>query len=144
MGPPTVPPNMFQRSLSLGTRGFVILCPQLFAFSLSFRKNSQTSPWNWLVPDLIEALTIPPWKLPNSADAFWVIRLNSWIASGTGVYPRRLSETWLLSMPSRTKLLDCSRLPLMNGLPPLATLSPVLKLEGLGVTAPGESSVNCT
>src|ERR1700688_3817634 len=69
IGPPTVPPNMFQRSLALGSAGYAKLFDQLFAFSLSLRKNSQMSPWKALVPDLMVALTIPPSKLPNSAGA---------------------------------------------------------------------------
>ena len=48
-----------------------------FAFSLSLRKNSNQPPWNWLVPDLIDVLIMPPMKLPNSAEAFCVISLNS-------------------------------------------------------------------
>ena len=55
------------------------------ALSMSLRKNSQTSPWNWFVPDLMDALMMPPWKLPNSAEALEVMRLNSWMASGAGV-----------------------------------------------------------
>ena len=34
------------------------------------------------------------------------------MASGEGVKPRRLSDVWLLSMPSSRKLLACSRLRL--------------------------------
>ena len=29
------------------------------------------------VPDLVMTLMMPPMKLPNSAEAFWVMRLNS-------------------------------------------------------------------
>jgi hypothetical protein len=53
------------------------LFPQLFAFSLSLRRSSNTLPWNWLVPDLMTTLMMPPWKLPNSAEALLVIRRNS-------------------------------------------------------------------
>src|SRR5213080_1898254 len=141
---------MFHRSLSLGSGAQFFaasvwkLFDQLFAFNLSLRKNSHASPWKLLVPDLIVALTIPPSKFPNSAEALLVIRLNSSMASGAGVYPSRLSETWLLSIPSSRKLLDCSRLPLIRGRPPLAVLSPLLKLLGSVVTAPGASNVNST
>src|ERR1700686_3330850 len=84
IGPPTVPPNIFHRSFCLGSAGYARLFDQLFAFRTSFRKNSQTSPWRPLVPDLIVALIMPPSKLPNSAGALLVMRLNSWIASGAG------------------------------------------------------------
>src|SRR5207302_8844334 len=115
-----------------------------FEFSLSFLKYSQRSPWKLFVPDLIVVLTIPPWKLPNSAEALLVIRLNSWMASGAGVYPSKLSDTWLLSIPSKIKLLACSRLPLMYGLAPLAVLSPLLKFVGSGDTEPGDRRVTST
>ena len=90
------------------------------------------------------ALTMPPMKFPNSAGALLLMRLNSWIASGEGVKPRRLSDTSLLSKPSRRKLLDCSRLPLINGRSQLFTLSPLLKLLASGWIAPGENSVSST
>src|SRR5882724_13095824 len=131
---------MFHRNLSRGDP--LKLFDHLLAFNLSLRKNSHASPWKLFVPDLIVALTIPPSKFPNSAEALFVIRLNSSIASGAGVYPSKLSDTWLLSMPSSKKLFDCSRFPLMYGLLPLAVLSPPLNPSGFGVTAPGESSVN--
>ena len=75
MGPPMVPPNMFQRNKFLGCAAN--LFSQELEFSLSLRKNSQRSPWKLLVPDLMLVLMMPPWKLPNSAEAFCVIRLNS-------------------------------------------------------------------
>src|ERR1019366_936699 len=96
MGPPKVPPNWFQR---IGDRKF---CPmvqfraQLLALSLSLRKYSNTLPWYWLVPLLITTLTMPPWKLPNSAEALLVIMLNSAMASGFGWWLDRLSVVWLL------------------------------------------------
>ena len=115
-----VPPNMFQRRAARGRKlpGPSNLFSHWLALRTLLRKNSQTSPWNWLVPDLIEALMIPPAKLPNSAGAFDVIRLNSWMASGEGVKPNWFSEVWLLSIPSRMKLSDCSRCPSMDGRPP--------------------------
>jgi len=56
---------MFQRSLLRSD--LLNLFSQEFEFSLSLRKYYQTSPWKLLVPDLMEALTMPPWKFPNSA-----------------------------------------------------------------------------
>jgi hypothetical protein len=67
IGPPRVKPNMFQRR---GARGAPC---QLLAFSTLLRKNSNRSPCNTLVPDLIDTLTMPPSKLPNSAGAFSLI-----------------------------------------------------------------------
>src|SRR5207253_10874238 len=57
IGPPTVPPNMFQRRGGLSA--LLNLFSQEFEFSLSLRKYSQRSPWKLLVPDLIVALTMP-------------------------------------------------------------------------------------
>src|ERR1700733_761381 len=130
IGPPSVPPNMFQRTVGFASTSVgSSLFSHWLAFSLSLRKNSHASPWKRFVPDLIDALTMPPMKLPNSADALFVMRLNSWMESGVGVKDSRLSEVWLLSIPSRMKLLDCSRFPLMNGRAPLFVLSPLLNCE---------------
>src|ERR1700748_480221 len=105
---------MFQRTVGFASTsvGFSLFSHWL-AFRTSLRKNSQASPWKLLVPDLMDALTMPPIKLPNSADALFVMRLNAWMASGDGVKPRLFSDVWLLSMPSRMKLFDCSRFPLI-------------------------------
>src|SRR5579863_2398818 len=88
MWPPNVPPNWFQRSAERGTAtpadGPFQLLAQEFEFSLSLRKYSKRSPWNLLVPDLITTLMMPPWKLPNSAEALFVVSLNSSMASGLG------------------------------------------------------------
>lgn len=64
MGPPNVPPNMFQRNLGVGKTppGVSAFRPfsHLLALKTSLRKNSNMLPWYWFVPDLIVALTIPP------------------------------------------------------------------------------------
>ena len=44
-GPPTVPPNSFWRTIGLAE------AKNPRASSLSFRRNSNTSPWYWFVPD---------------------------------------------------------------------------------------------
>ena len=96
IGPPAVPPKRFQRSFGVGWPCAVFeingLFSHLFALKKSLRRNSNTSPWKPFVPDLMVALTMPPAWLPNSAEAFCVIRLNSPIASSEGEYQTRLSE----------------------------------------------------
>ena len=52
-----------------------------FAFNLSFRKYSNSEPWKSFVPRFRFTLMMPPWKLPNSAEALFVIIFTSSIAS---------------------------------------------------------------
>ena len=64
MGPPIVPPNMFQRNFGVGRTPVEVPTPKpfshLLALNLSLRKNSNTLPCKLLVPDLMVALMIPP------------------------------------------------------------------------------------
>src|SRR5262245_61591780 len=76
IGPPTVPPYWFL---------FNELCvveKYWRALKRSLRKNSNTSPWNSLVPDFVTAVTAD--ELPRFADNPPVSTLNSCVASGNG------------------------------------------------------------
>ena len=74
---------MFHRTLPFAAP--VRLLAQEFAFSTSFRKNSNSvCHGTGSCPDLMVVLMMPPMKLPNSAEALFVIMLNSSMASTLG------------------------------------------------------------
>src|ERR1700756_1187025 len=98
MGPPTVPPNSFQRWRAVG-RPLKLLDHSL-ALKKSLRRYSNTLPWNWLVPDFRLTLITPPRNWPNSALGLLVVTLNSWMASMLGEYATLLSTNSVFSIPS--------------------------------------------
>ena len=62
IGPPTVPPKLLYRFFGrIGAKKFR-------ASSLSFRKNSNSVPWNALLPDLVTMFTCAPPFRPYSAE----------------------------------------------------------------------------
>lgn len=87
-GPPTVPPNWLNRK---GARSRPLaFANQLLAWSLSFRRNSYSTPWNSLPPERVTMFTTAPAVRPYSAENALVWTLNSWSVSGDGMY-----EGWL-------------------------------------------------
>ena len=123
----------------------VQLRAQLLAFSLSLRKSSNTLPWYWFVPDLITTLMMPPWKFPNSAEALFVMSLNSSIASRSADRRSgyRRPEVVIDAVQQEVVgLLRGCRLRTGGRRQPPRT--PLLKLAGSGVTTPGASRVSAT
>ncbi len=79
MGPPMVAPNWFWMSV-----GFWLLTglKKPVALRAVLRRYSYTEPWNWFVPERMEALMTAPPARPNSAEKLLVSRRNSCTASG--------------------------------------------------------------
>src|SRR5262245_49012829 len=70
-GPPKVPPNWLRFSVSW------LAAKKLRAFKEPLRRNSNTLPWNWLVPDFVTAFTVAPGCRPYRAESVLVCTLNS-------------------------------------------------------------------
>src|SRR5262249_29021579 len=96
IGAPSVPPNWLRRSVSCAA------AKKLRALKSPLRTNSNRSPWNWFVPDLVTTLTTDPGCRPYCADRPLVCTLNSCNASGNGNGRFTLEKESLLSAPSMT------------------------------------------
>ena len=75
------------------------------AFSCWLRKTSVAMPWNWLPPDFVERMKVPPGLLPYSALAGPVTMRNSPTALGeilTAVCECELKANQFVLAPSTT------------------------------------------
>src|SRR6185295_539890 len=102
------------------------------------KKNSNASPRNWLVPDLVTALTAAPECMPFCAVRALVSARNSCSASGNGSGRFRLSYGLLCVAPSRLYATPkASPPPTEKALPPCAPpmLLLVALFNGCGTTA---------
>src|SRR5205823_3528102 len=113
IGPPSVPPYWLRRSGGFDPSAGL---KYVSAFSAVSRKNSQPSPWIWLVPLRYATLTVAPAARPYSALWLLVTTRNSLTASGGGCItwfekPWLLVPYALLSTPSIRKLLNVLRSP---------------------------------
>jgi hypothetical protein len=103
MGPPSVPPNSFQRSLGgalLADGSALKFLDHSLALKKSLRRYSNRLPWKALLPDLRLTLITPPRNCPYSALGLLVTTLNSWMASTFGEKATLLSTNSIFSMPS--------------------------------------------
>ena len=117
MGPPKVPPNIFQRNFGVGSTPTGVPARQTIFPFVSVEEVIAE------VLEYISVITVGTGLNCGVDDSAVVVAklgrsvlrndIKLPIASGEGVKPRRLSEAWLLSMPSNRKLLACSRFPLI-------------------------------
>ncbi len=81
IGPPSCPPNWLRLN---GGGSVEVKVKKLRASSASFRKNSNSSPWNSLLPDRVAILTTAPALWPCSALKVELSTLNSCTAPMDG------------------------------------------------------------
>src|SRR5262245_61292602 len=137
-GPPRLPPAR----LRLKGGGLLeVNSKKLRASSASFRRNSNSSPWNSLVPERVAMLTTAPELCPYSALNVELSTLNSLTLLIEGWKLIELNH-WLLSvMPLTRKLTLSSRLPaVLMAKEPLPRMGAVEAPFCGGVTEPGASS----
>src|SRR5258707_13162528 len=94
-GPPTVKPKRCWLYGVFTENVWVV------ALKLRSRKNSNTEPWNWLVPDFVSTDTTPAELRPHCAEKLLVSTRNSRIASGFGSGFPVLRTPVILEPPSR-------------------------------------------
>src|ERR1051325_5485680 len=112
MGPPTEKPYWFSLMSGLGLPS--ALAKNSLELSARLRKNSNSVPWNWLVPEGVAPDTAPPLLRPCSAVKLLVVTLYSCTLSGWSRYTlfdAFPTEDSLASMPSMVVLEAISREP---------------------------------
>ena len=82
-GPPKVAPYWF--CLYGGFLDPLRLAKKFVPSKFELRRNSNTEPCNWLVPDLMLTNTCPPMRVPYSAERLLVTTRNSPTASTLGL-----------------------------------------------------------
>src|SRR5215469_16543816 len=113
MGPLNWPPYWFILISGLGVPW--AFAKNSFEFRLVLRKNSNSVPWNALLPPRVATLMLAPLLRPSSAVGLLVVTLYSWTLSGVRRYrfERGLGTVdSLASIPSIVTLNARSREPL--------------------------------
>src|SRR5260370_35793932 len=90
MGPPTSPPSVLMCEEERGTPVRLLL--NVLALRCVFWRNSNSEPWNWLVPLLVTMLITPPSVQPYCASKLVFCTRNSPVASAVGTYDT--DEAW--------------------------------------------------